>query len=432
VRGQEIQILAEKAREALSRELPASSLIRLTSREEVARAKAVIKQLVEQHSRELANSRGRAPGVAEREQLQRDLFDGFFRLGALQKYLDDQSIEELIVNGPHTGFLLRAGGGKQPFDPGFSSDEEIRSLLTRVVTSAGRRIDDSSPAVDLRLPEGARLHAVLPPLSTHVCITVRHHRLVAQSLDDLVSLRTITPEAAAFLGEAVRGGLNVLISGGTASGKTTTLNALGSAVPFQERVVTVEETSELRLAELLPDCVALEARAANAEGAGRVSIRELVRHALRMRPSRIVVGEVRGPEALDMLSAMNTGHEGSMGTIHANSTRQALSKLRTYVLMAEEEFSAEVASEMIAETVDLVVHLHLNRESGHRSVVQISEVAGLELGRVLTNDLFRVEEGELVRTSVRPRFADRPGPFQTERGLSAFPSNGVRTSLRRG
>jgi len=231
--------------------------------------------------------------------------------------------------------------------------------------------------------------------------------MVAESLDDLTALGTVTAELAEFLRRSVEGGLNVLVSGGTASGKTTTLNALGSAIPATERVVTIEETAELRLEELLPDCVALEARAANVEGLGQIGIRELVRHALRMRPTRIVVGEVRGPEALDMLSAMNTGHDGSMGTIHANSARQALSKLRTYVLMAEEQLTPEVATEMIAETVDLVVHLRLDPHAGTRRVVQVAEVAGLEAGRVLSNDLFRVEDGSLMHTSVRPRFADR-------------------------
>jgi len=231
--------------------------------------------------------------------------------------------------------------------------------------------------------------------------------MVAEDLDGLIGLGTVNRELADFLRRAVAGGLNLLVSGGTASGKTTTLNALGAAIPSAERVVTIEETAELRLEELLADCVALEARAANVEGLGRIAIRELVRHALRMRPTRIIVGEVRGPEALDMLSAMNTGHEGSMGTIHANSARHALSKLRTYVLMAEEHLTAEVATEMIAETVDLVVHLHLDQRSGTRRVAQVAEVAGLEGGRVLANDLFRWEHQRLVSTGVRPRFAER-------------------------
>jgi pilus assembly protein CpaF len=311
------------------------------------------------------------------------------------------------VNSPDRGFIVRAGGVKEEINPALGSEEDVRALLSRVVARAGRRIDDSSPAVDVRLPDGARLHAIAPPLARRTALTIRRHRMVAEELDDLVALRTMTREGATFLGAAVEGGINILVSGGTASGKTTTLNALGRAIPSSERVVTIEETVELRLEELLPDCVALEARAANIEGLGHVSIRDLVRHALRMRPTRIIVGEVRGPEALDMLSAMNTGHEGSMGTIHANSARQALSKLRTYVLMAEEQLSNEVASEMIAETIDLVVHLRLDPRLGQRRVVQVAEVAGLEGGRVLTNDIFRLEDAGLVRTGIRPRFADR-------------------------
>jgi len=371
------------------------------------RAWALLVDLVEEENRRRVLSQDPPLPPEERTAAAQELFNQFFRLGPLQPLLDDESIEEVVVNAPDRGFVVRAGGAKEEFHPGFASDEEVRSLLARIILRAGRRIDDASPAVDVRLPDGARLHALLPPLARRPCLTIRRHRMVAESLDDLAALGTVTEELAEFLRRAVEGGLNVLVSGGTASGKTTTLNALGSAIPHTERVVTIEETAELRLEELLPDCVALEARAANVEGLGYIGIRELVRHALRMRPTRIVVGEVRGPEALDMLSAMNTGHEGSMGTIHANSARQALSKVRTYVLMAEEQLTPDVATEMIAETVDLVVHLRLDQHSGTRRVVQVAEVAGLEAGRVLSNELFRVEDGGLVHTNVRPRFAGR-------------------------
>jgi pilus assembly protein CpaF len=392
-----------------------------------ARAWALLVELVEEENRRRSLSREAPLSPEERTESAQELFNQFFRLGPLQPLLDDDTIEEIVVNAPARGFVVRAGGAKEEFRPGFASDDEVRSLLARIISRAGRRIDDASPAVDVRLPDGARLHALLPPLARRPCLTIRRHRMVAEGLHDLVALGTVTEELAAFCRRAVAGGLNVLVSGGTASGKTTTLNALGSAIPPYERVVTIEETAELRLEELLPDCVALEARAANVEGLGHIGIRELVRHALRMRPTRIVVGEVRGPEALDMLSAMNTGHEGSMGTIHANSARQALSKLRTYVLMAEEQLTPEVATEMIAETVDLVIHLRLDHHTGIRQVVQVADVAGLEAGRVLTNDLFRWEGQELVSTSVRPRFAGRLDELATVAPLKAFA-----TSFREG
>jgi pilus assembly protein CpaF len=381
----------------------------LASEDAEAQAWALLVELVEEENRSRVLSEAPPLAQEERREVAQALFDHLFRLGPLQPLLEDETVEEVAVNAPHRGFVLRAGGGKEEFDPGFASDDEVRSLLARIVARAGRRIDDSSPAVDVRLPDGARLHAIMPPLARRPCLTIRRHRMVANALADLTTLGTVTGELADFLRRAVEGGLNVLVSGGTASGKTTTLNALGSAIPASERVVTIEETAELRLEEMFPDCVALEARFANVEGVGRIGIRELVRHALRMRPTRIVVGEVRGPEALDMLSAMNTGHEGSMGTIHANSARQALSKLRTYALMAEERLTGELANEMIAETLDLVVHLHLDQRAGTRRVVQVSEVAGMEGGRVLTNDLFRLEGGLLVSTDVRPRLAERIG-----------------------
>lgn len=400
-------LVAETLRERAQEEVGRSLAEGLPEEDAEARAWTLLMELVDEENRGAVLAGGDALSHQERTEAAQILFDHLFRLGPLQPLLDDETVEEIAVNAPTQGFVMRAGGEKEPFDPGFSSDEEVRSLLNRIVSRAGRRIDDSSPAVDVRLPGGGRLHAIMPPLARHSCLTIRRHRLVAESLDDLIVLETVTPELAVFLREAVEGGVNLLVSGGTASGKTTTLNALGRAIPSTERVVTIEETAELRLAELLPDCVALEARFANVEGIGGIGIRDLVRHALRMRPTRIVVGEVRGPEALDMLSAMNTGHEGSMGTIHANSSRQALSKLRTYLLMAEEQLTPEVANETIAETVDVVVHLRLDQRSGKRRVDQVAEVAGIEAGRILTNDLFRTDGGELIRTEVHAAFSQR-------------------------
>lgn len=414
--------LVEEARDALGLKMAESSLIRPTDAEE-KEAREVLRILVEQENRRRVNAREESLAADERERLQQWLFDLFFRLGPLQPYLDDEAVEEITLNTPRRGFVVWAGGKKESFDPAFTSEEEVRSLVTRVVARAGRRVDEASPSVDVSLPDGGRLHAMLPPISTHVCITIRRHRLVAETLEDLVSLGTVTDDAARFLSEAVASGVNILVSGGTASGKTTTLNALGRAIPEKERIVSIEETVELRLEEILSDCVSLEARPPNAEGAGEVSIRELVRHALRMRPTRIIVGEVRGPEALDMLSAMNTGHEGSMGTIHANDARQALAKLSTYLLMAREEIPAEVAAEMIAATIQLVVHLRLDAE-GRRKVVQIAEIVGLEGRQILTNDLFRIEGGELVGTGVPPKWKDA-NRFAIPAGVSSGNGNGL-------
>ena len=259
--------------------------------------------------------------------------------------------------------------------------------------------------VDARLSDGSRLNAVIPPLtsgSPHV--TIRKFLLRARTLDDLVALGTLTPEAGAFLQAAVQAGLNILIGGGTGSGKTTCLNALGSCVAgLDERVVTIEETAELQLEAVLPDCVALEARFPNVDGAGAIAIRSLVKNALRMRPTRIVVGEVRGAEALDMLTAMNSGHEGSMCTIHANGPREALSKLRTYALMADEALPAQAVTEMIAEAIQLVVHLRMDATTRRRQVSSIYEVTGLEGDAIAGSEIFALEDGQLRWTGIRPR-----------------------------
>lgn len=344
------------------------------------------------------------PPLPEPDALARRIFDDLLGLGPLQPLLDDPAVEEIIINGPRRVFVIR-DGRKQLSEIVLADDEQLLQLVRRAIGPLGRRLDEASPMVDARLPDGSRLNAVIPPLtsgSPHV--TIRKFVLRARTLDDLVTLETLTREAAVFLQAAVQGGLNVLISGGTGTGKTTALNALGACIAgLDERVVTIEETAELQLESMLPDCVALEARFPNMEGEGAIAIRALVKNALRMRPTRIVVGEVRGPEALDMLTAMNSGHEGSMCTLHANGPREALGKLRTYALMADEGLPAQAVTEMIAEAVQLVVHLRMDAATRRRQVSSIYEVTGLEGEAIAGSELFAREAGRLRWTGIRPR-----------------------------
>jgi len=373
---------------------------------ELARARSLIAQHIAAANRRAA-SLGEPP-LPDAEALTRRILDRLLGLGPLQPLLDDPEVEEIIVNGPQRVFVI-AGGRKHLADVVFEDEEQLLALVRRALGTLGRRLDETSPIVDARLTDGSRLNAVIPPLTSHSThVTIRKFVLRARTVADLVTLDTLTPESAAFLEAAVRGGLNMLISGGTGSGKTTCLNALGAAISgLDERVVTIEETAELQLERTLPDCVGLQARLPNVEGAGAVSIRALVKNALRMRPTRIVVGEVRGPEALDMLTAMNSGHEGSMCTIHANGPREALSKLRTYALMAEEALPAQAVTEMIAEAIHLVVHLRLDATTARRAVSSIYEVSGLEGDSVTGSELFRIVDGRLQWTGIRPRREDR-------------------------
>lgn len=399
------RLLREEVREELRRVLDIDALAE-PGPAEVERVRRVIAGRIDAWNRRAASAG--EPPLADPDGLARRILDEILGLGPLQPLLDDPSVEEIIVNGPHRVFAIE-GGKKRLTDVLFEDDEELLRLVRRAVGRLGRRLDETSPMVDARLPDGSRLHAVIPPLTsrwTHV--TIRKFLLRARTLDDLVALGTLTPEAASFLEAAVQSGLNILISGGTGSGKTTCLNALGASIAgAHERVVTIEETAELQLEAMLPDCVGLQARLPNVEGVGSVSIRSLVKNALRMRPTRIIVGEVRGAEALDMLSAMNSGHEGSMCTIHANGPRQALSKLRTYALMAEEALPARSVTEMIAEAIDLVVHLRLEALSGRRLVASIYEVTGMEEEAVSGSELFALSGGGLRWTGIRPRFCDR-------------------------
>ncbi len=409
--------LREEVREELRRTMDIEALAE-PGPAEVERVRRVIVGRVDALNRQLTAAG--EPPLSDPDGLAHCILDEILGLGPLQPLLDDPAVEEIIVNGPHRVFAIESGR-KRLTDVLFEDDEELLRLVRRAVGGLGRRLDETSPMVDARLPDGSRLNAVIPPLTsrwTHV--TIRKFLLRARTLEDLVSLETLTKEAAAFLEAGVQGGLNVLISGGTGSGKTTCLNALGASIAGpHERVVTIEETAELQLESVLPDCVGLQARLPNVEGVGSVSIRSLAKNALRMRPTRIIVGEVRGAEALDMLSAMNSGHEGSMCTIHANGPRQALSKLRTYAMMAEEALPARALTEMISEAIDLVVHLRLDPQSGRRLVASIYEVTGMEQDAVAGSELFALGDagGALAWTGIRPRCAGRleGGGFPWER-----------------
>jgi pilus assembly protein CpaF len=303
--------------------------------------------------------------------------------------------------------VIESGQKRLVPDVFFDDDEELMQLVKRLVGPLGRRLDESSPMVDARLPDGSRLNAAIPPATTRWCsLTIRKFILRAHSLDQLVQLGTLPQAAAQFLDAAVQAGVNILVSGATGSGKTTMLNCLGASIAsLDERVVTVEEVAELQLERQLPDCVALQARSANVEGAGEIRIRDLVRNALRMRPTRIIVGEVRGAEALDMLLAMNTGHEGSLTTIHGNSPRDALDRLATLAMMAEERLSGEALAKMTAHTIELVLQLRFEPRSGRRRLVSIFEVAGLEGDIITGQELWALlPSGErLVWTGIQPR-----------------------------
>ena len=374
-------------------------------REDEDRVRALIHEHVLAYQRRAANVN--LPLLSDADALERRLFDGLMRMGILQPFMDMPSVEEVICNGPQRIFVIENGQKRLVPDLYFDDDEELRQLVKRLVGPLGRRLDESSPMVDARLPSGARLNAVIPPATTRWChLTIRKFILRAHSLEQLVHLGTLTEAAAEFLDAAVQAGVNIMVSGSTGAGKTTMLNALGASIAsVDERVVTIEEVAELQLDRQLPDCVPLQARVSNVEGTGEIRIRDLVKNALRMRPTRIIIGEVRGAEALDMLLAMNTGHEGSLATIHGNTPRDALDRLVTLAMMAEERLSSEALTKMVSRTIELVLQLRFDPRSGRRRLISIFEVTGLE-GEVLTgNDLWTLDpgQGRLVWTGIQPR-----------------------------
>ncbi len=359
----------------------------------------------------------------ERQRLIVEIVDEALGYGPLEPLLADESVDEIMVNSFDEIFVERRGLIEQA-GIRFSDNAHVLRIIDKIVSRVGRRIDESSPMVDARLPDGSRVNAIIPPLAlSGPALTIRKFAKDRFVVDDLVTMGTLSQKAASFLSACVRGKLNVLVAGGTGAGKTTLLNALSSFVPSDERIVTIEDAAELQLQQF--HVLRLESRPANIEGQGQVTIRDLVTNALRMRPDRIIVGEVRGPETLDMLQAMNTGHEGSLTTIHANSPRDALSRMETLVLTAGIDLPLRAIREQVSSAFDLLVYIG-RLVDGSRRVTHITEVLKLEGDVILLQDLFTAplpeegtaapprQMGDLVCTGLRPHFL----PKMAARGVT--------------
>ena len=350
------------------------------------RAMSTIQQIV----REVA---GRLPPGIEPASLAREIYNEALLLGPLEDLLADDTVTEVMVNGPDRVYVER-GGRLQLTGAAFMDEASVMAVIERIVSPLGRRIDESQPYVDARLPDGSRVNAIIHPLSlVGPCITIRTFSKKPLFDDDLIRFGTLTPDMARFLQVCVLMRKNIIVSGGTGSGKTTLLNVIGNYLPPDERILTIEDAAELRLQQ--PHLVRLEARPPNIEGKGAITIRDLVRNALRMRPDRIIVGECRGGEALDMLQAMNTGHDGSLTTVHANAPRDVISRLETMVLMSGLDLPSRAIREQIASAVDIIVH-ESRLSDGSRKVVCISEVVGQEGDRVTMQDLFEFRQTGLA------------------------------------
>jgi pilus assembly protein CpaF len=378
-----------------------------------------------------------APLTAEeRQTLVREVSNDVMGYGPIAEFLDDENVTEIMVNALDAIYVEREGKLHRTAAR-FVSEEHLRRIIDRIVARIGRRIDESAPMVDARLPDGSRVNAIIPPLAVDgPALTIRKFAREPFQVDDLISFGTLTTEVADLLRACVIGRLNILVSGGTGTGKTTLLNVLSSYVPEGQRIVTIEDAVELQLHQ--EHVVRLESRPANIEGKGEVTIRDLVRNALRMRPDRIIVGEVRSGEALDMLQAMNTGHEGSLSTVHANTPRDAMSRLETMVQMAGMDLPIRAVRDQIAAALDIVVHLNRLRD-GSRRVTRITEVQDLQGDVVTLQDIFTfdydagVDEhgrhlGRLRPSGIRPVFAERLAHAGIELGGLMF--GGISTLQR--
>jgi pilus assembly protein CpaF len=373
----------------------------------------------------------------ERRKFVQEVIQDTLGYGPLDPLLQDHSVTEIMCNAFDDIWVEREGR-IDATELSFTDDAQYRQVIEKIVSAVGRRIDESSPMVDARLPDGSRVNAIIPPLAIHGSVlTIRKFAADPYTVKDLINFGTFTLDLAVVMEACVRGKLNILVSGGTGTGKTTNLNVLSSFVPDGERIVTIEDSAELQLQQ--PHVINLESRPPNAEGVGEVRIRDLVKNSLRMRPDRIIVGEVRGAEALDMLQAMNTGHEGSMTTVHANSPRDALSRLETMVLMSGFDLPVRAIREQVNAALDVIMHLD-RRPDGRRVVTAVTEVQGMEGDIILLQDIFRWRPGvgangkpggELVATGLRPKFLDKLAAADIEVPAKVFQAKGGRVSTER-
>jgi pilus assembly protein CpaF len=376
-----------------------------------------VRRQIEEIFGKVIDEEGLALTRAERVRMLEQITDEIIGLGPLEPLLRDESITEVMVNGPRQVYIERSGR-LELTNVVFQNDDHVMRIIDRIIAPIGRRVDESSPMVDARLTDGSRVNAIIPPLSlVGPVITIRKFSASPFTVDDLIRFGTATADMFDFLKACVEARLNLFVSGGTGSGKTTTLNVLSSFIPNDERIITIEDAAELQLRQ--EHVVTLESRPPNIEGKGAVPIRELVRNSLRMRPDRIIVGECRSGEALDMLQAMNTGHDGSMSTGHANSPRDMLSRLETMVLMAGVDLPLRAIREQVASAVDLIVH-QSRLKDGTRKITNITEVQGMEGDVIVMQDVFVFEQtgvvegkiqGRLKPTGIRPKFVEK---FETQ------------------